>query len=360
MADQLMPAARLHGPRDMRIEQIPHPGAPPTGNVLLRVETVGICGSDLHTYRQGVIGDTRLSSPLVLGHEFAGVVEHIGDDGEGGVPLGGDGQPLREGVRVAVDPAQSCGHCEWCQRGDPNLCPHIAFCGLWPDQGALRPWMHVPASTCFSVPSGMDATTATMLEPLGVAIHAVDLAHLRLGESVAVIGAGPIGLSILRLAVAGGAGPVFAADRLPWRVDLAARYGPATAYCTGDTDVVNAIMDATGGRGVDVAFEAAAGGESLQQTAEVLAPGGRLMAVGIDEDDRFALKHSTLRRKGLTIRMVRRMKHTYERGIHLVQRGTIDLNALVSHRFPLAGAAEAFALNSEYRDGAVKVVIDTC
>jgi L-iditol 2-dehydrogenase len=358
MADQLMPAVRLHGPRDLRFEQVPHPGVPPAGSVLLRVEVVGICGSDLHTYRHATIGDTQLSSPLILGHEFAGRVEQLGGDSPDGDCLGGDGQPLRVGMPVAVDPARSCGRCEWCLRGDPNLCPHIVFCGLWPDQGALCPWMHVPASTCFPVPSSMDATTATMLEPFGVAIHAVDLAHLRPGHSVAVIGTGPIGLCILRLAVASGAGPAFAADRLPWRVDLAERFGPATAFCTDRTDIVSAIMQATGGRGVDVAFEAADGGETLQQAAEILAPGGCLMALGIDEDDRFQLRHSTLRRKGLTIRMVRRMKHTYERSMRLVQRGTIDLNALVSHRFPLQRAAEAFALNSEYRDGAVKVVID--
>jgi L-iditol 2-dehydrogenase len=151
---------------------------------------------------------------------------------------------------------------------------------------------------------------------------------------------------------------VFAADRLPWRVELAERFGPATAYHADEVDVVDAIMRATEGRGVDVAFEAAAGGESLQQAADVLAPGGRLLAVGIDDEDRFQIRHSTLRRKGLTIRMVRRMKHTYERGIRLVQRGTIDLHALVSQRFPLAQAAEAFALNSDYRDGAVKVIIE--
>ena len=348
-----MPAARLHGPGDLRIDQVPHPGAPPPGHVLLRVEVVGICGSDLHTYRHAVIGDTRLSGPLIMGHEFAGIVDQVGDDCSDG-----RGQPLEPGVRVAVDPAQPCGRCEWCERGDPNLCPHIVFCGLWPHQGALRPWMHVPGSSCFPVPAGMDATTATMLEPFGVAIHALDLARLRPGESVAVIGTGPIGLCILRLATASGAGMVFAADRLAWRAELAQQYGPAVAYCSDQTDVVKAVYDATGGRGVDVAFEAASGSGALQQAADILAPGGRLMAVGIDEEDRFSIRHSTLRRKGLTIRMVRRMKHTYPRAMGLVQQRQIDLNTLVSHRFPLERSAEAFALNADYGDGCVKVVVD--
>jgi L-iditol 2-dehydrogenase len=353
MSDHTMRAARLHGPGDLRIDMVSQPGAPPPGSVLLHVEVVGICGSDLHTYRHAVIGDTRLSSPLIPGHEFAGVVEQVGEG-----CTDGRAQLLVPGVRVAVDPARPCGRCEWCERGDPNLCPHIEFCGLWPHEGALRPWMHVHASTCFPVPEGMDATTATMLEPLGVAIHALDLARIRPGESVAVIGAGPIGLCILRLAVAAGAGMVFAADRLPWRAGLAERYGPAVAYRSDRNDVAQAVLEATGGRGVDVAFEAAAGGESLQLAADILAPGGRLMAVGIDEDDRFSIRHSTLRRKGLTIRMVRRMKHTYPRAIRIVQRGQIDLNALVSHRFPLEQAAEAFALNASYGDHCMKVVVD--
>jgi L-iditol 2-dehydrogenase len=321
--------------------------------VLLRVEVVGLCGSDLHTYRHARIGDTALASPLILGHEFAGIIERTGAD-----CLDGQGRPLEPGTRAAVDPAQPCGRCEWCVRGDENLCPHIVFCGLFPHQGAMRPLMHVPASSCFPVPADMDATTATLLEPLGVALHAMDLAKLRLGESAAVIGAGPIGLCLVRLATLSGASAVFAADQLAWRARLAGEFGPATAFCSPDTDVVTAVLTATGGRGVDVAFEAASGGDAIQQAAELLAPGGRLIVVGIDEEDRFLLRHSTARRKGLTIRMVRRMKHTYPRAIRLIERGLVDLNPLVSHHFPLVRAPEAFELNANYRDGAVKVVID--
>ena len=352
MAD-MIPAARLHGPEDLRVEQVPHPGEPPPGHVLLRVEVVGICGSDLHTYRHGRIGDSQLEAPLILGHEFAGIVDRLGAD-----CLDGHGCPLAPGTRVAVDPAQPCGRCEWCLRGDPNLCPEIIFCGLFPYQGALRPWMHVPAANCFPVPPGMDATTAMMLEPLGVAIHSLDLAKVRLGERVAVIGAGPVGLCLLRLAAASGAGAVFAAERLPWRVRLAARFGPSTAFRTPETDFVRAVLDATGGRGVDVAFEAAWGGEALQQAAEILAPGGRLLAVGVDEDDQLLLRHSTLRRKGLTIRMVRRMKHSYARAIQLAGDGHSDLGALVSHRYPLERAPEAFAANAAYHEGMIKAVVD--
>jgi L-iditol 2-dehydrogenase len=353
MSNNMMPAARLHGPCDVRIDGVPHPGPPPPGNVLLRVEVVGICGSDLHTYRHARIGDTQLAGPLIMGHEFAGVVEAVGAD-----CLDGHGRPLQPSARVAVDPAQPCERCEWCRRGDANLCPNMAFCGLWPHQGAMRPFLHVPASTCFPVPESMDATTAMLLEPLGVAIHALDLAKLRTGETVAVVGTGPIGLCVVRLAAQAGAATIFAADRLVWRARLAERFGASVAYCTESHDLVSEVRQATLGRGVDVAFEAASGGAALQQAAEMLAPGGRLMAIGIDEDDRFELRHSTARRKGLTIRMVRRMKHTYGRAIRLVEQQGIELAGLVSHRFPLPQAAEAFAVNAHYRDGVVKVVVD--
>lgn len=353
MAEQLMPAARLHGPGDLRVDRVPHPGDPPPGHVLLRVEVVGICGSDLHAYRHACVGGIGLSSPLIMGHEFAGVVEVVGNGA-----LDSEGKPLLAGARVAVEPAQPCGSCEWCRRGDPNLCPNTAFFGLAPLDGALRPFMHVPAANCFPIPDGVDATTAMLLEPLGVAIHTMDLAKIRLGESVAVIGTGPVGLCVVRLAVSGHAGAVFAADRLAWRAEYAAQSGATAAFCTEDTDIVSAVLGATGRRGVDVAIEAALGGDAPAQAAEMLAPGGRLIVVGIDEEDRLELRHSTARRKGLTIRMVRRMKHAYGRAIRLVEQGRIELADLVTHRFPLDRAGEAFSLNADYRDGAVKVVID--
>jgi L-iditol 2-dehydrogenase len=261
-------------------------------------------------------------------------------------------------VRVAVDPAHACGRCEWCQRGDPNLCPHIVFFGLSPTDGALCPYLHVPAEDCFPVPQSIDATTATLLEPLGVAIHTCDMAKVRLGESVAVVGLGTIGLSVLQLLVSGHAGAVFAADRLPWRAERAAQVGATAAFCNQQTDIVDAVLGATGQRGVDVAIEAASGSGALQQAADMLAPGGRLIVVGIDPDDQFLLRHSTARRKGLTIRMVRRMKHAYPRAIRLVQQGDVPWAKLVTHRFPLDRARDAFALNSDYHDGVIKVMID--
>ncbi|NJN83768.1 MAG: alcohol dehydrogenase catalytic domain-containing protein [Caldilineaceae bacterium] len=348
-----MLAARLHGRKDLRVEEVAHPGAPGPEQVLLRVTAVGICGSDLHSYQDARIGDTQLQAPLTLGHEFAGVVEAVGP-GDG---LDGEFRPLLPGMRVAVDPAQPCGRCEMCEMGDPNLCRRLHFCGLYPDEGSLSQWMHVPAASCFPVPDSIDAAAAALLEPLGVAIHATDLAKIRVADSVAIIGAGPIGLSILQTVRASGAEPIFVSDQHPWRLALAAELG-AIPIQIKEQDPVQAVQAATGQRGVDVAIEAAWADQSIQQSAEMARLGGRLVLVGIPSEDKFAMTHSTARRKGLTIRMSRRMKHVYPRAIRLVERGIVDVGCMVSHRFPLERAAEAFALNDAYADEVVKVIID--
>lgn len=345
-------AARLHGPRDLRVEQIPHPGLPGPGQLLLRVTTVGLCGSDLHSYKDGRIGEKTLEAPLVLGHEFAGVVAAIGDD-----DLAGDFTHLQVGMRVAVDPAQPCWRCEMCEQGHPNLCHHLHFCGSYPDHGSLCQWMLMPARACFPIPNSLDDATAALLEPLGIAIHAVDLAKIRVADSVAIVGAGCIGLSILRLVKLSGAQPIFVSDKFPWRLAQAAALG-AIPINSDEVDSAQAVLKASDGQGVDVVIEAAWADHSVQQAAEMARLGGRMVIVGISEDDQLRLRHSTVRRKGLTIRLARRMKHTYPRSIRLVASGAVELAGMISHRFRLEQTPEAFALNVNYEDNVVKVLIE--
>jgi L-iditol 2-dehydrogenase len=215
--------------------------------------------------------------------------------------------------------------------------------------------MHMPARCCFPLPDAIDDESGALLEPLGVALHAVDLAKLRVGSSVAILGAGPIGLMLLQVARLAGADPVFVTDPLAWRLEWAERLGGIPV--AGDENVVCEVLRHTQGRGVDVAIEAAWAGESVSQAAEMSRLGGRLVVVGISGDDRLELKASTARRKGLTIVMSRRMKHVYPRAMALVQRGAVDLQGLVSHRYPLAYAVEAFRLNSAYEDRVCKVMV---
>lgn len=348
-----MLAARLHGPSDLRVERVPHPGPPPPGHALLRVVATGICGSDLHSYLDARIGDTPIQSPLVLGHEFSAVVEAVGAGAVDYLHA-----PLVPGTRVAVDPAQPCGRCEACEQGNPNLCWRLHFCGNYPDGGSLCEWMHMPARSCVPIPDDMDHVRGALLEPLGVAIHAVDLAKLRVEDSVAILGAGPIGLLILQLARLSGASPIFVTDKFPWRLALAEAWG-AVPIPADDGDPIAAIAKATHGRGVDVAIEAAWSDHSVTQAASAAKLGGRLVLVGIPGDDKLAMPHSTARRKGLTVRLCRRMKHVYPRAIRLTTSGRVDLDRLVTHRFPLSQAAEAFRMNVAYEPQVVKAVVET-
>ena len=347
-----MRVARLYGPKDIRVECGDAPPAPAPGEALLKILTVGVCGSDLHMYETGRIGYTDITEPFVLGHEFMGQVVALGSDA-----LDGAHRPLQVGQRVAVEPAVPCWRCELCEHGHPNLCPNHYFYGLFPDDGALREQMLVSARNCFPMPDSLSDDVGPLLETLGVAIHAIDLSKIRIGHTVAVIGVGPVGALITRLAVLAGAARVIAFDKLDWRLQKACDWGATQAINVDRQDPVRAAMEATGGRGVDLAIEAAWADHSLQQAADMARYGGRLVLVGIPPDDELRLKHSVARRKGLTIVMSRRMKHTYPRAIELAASGAVKLDELVSHRFDLAETAGAYASNAAYEDGVNKVIL---
>jgi L-iditol 2-dehydrogenase len=346
-----MIAVRLHGPRDLRVDNVADLPEPGRGEALVRVTAAGICGSDLHAYQDGRIGDTVVKEPLVLGHEFAAEVVKVGPE-----TLDGIAQPLRPGARVAVEPAEACGRCEQCEQGNPNLCLHLKFCGLFPHDGCYRERMIVTGHRCFPIPDSIDDASGALLEPLGVALHATDLSRVRLGDDVAILGAGPIGLLILQTVRLAGARKVFITDKLSWRLDLAKKLG-GIVINVDSADPVAVVMEKTHGRGVDVAIEAAWADETVQQSVDMARYGGRVTLVGIPADDRLTMSHSPARRKGLTLRFCRRMKHTYPRAIELVQTGKVDVRCLVSHRFPLARTADAFKLNSSYEDRIVKVIL---
>lgn len=348
MAGGDMKAAKLHGIRDIRIEEMPEP-EPRPGEALVQVRAVGICGSDLHYFKEGRIGETVASEPLILGHEAAGVVEAVREGVE----------DLKPGDRVAVDPALSCGKCEWCRKGHPNLCPHIRFFGTPPVDGALREYIAHPAEALFRLPQGLDYEDGAMLEPLGVALHAVDLAHLKPGQRIAVFGVGVIGLFVVQLARLFGAVQIFATDLFPFRLDLAGRFGADEVFRPDSEDPAAGIMEATGGRGVDVAFEAAWVHGTAEQAVEALAPGGTLVLIGIPlGEDVVSFRASSSRRKGLTVKMVRRMKHAYPRAIRMVERGLLDVRSPVTHRFPLDDVRRAFDMAAGYRDGVVKAMVE--
>jgi len=342
-----MRAARLHGIRDLRLEELPRP-SPGPGEVLLKVAAVGVCGSDVHYYLEGRIGSQVVTEPMILGHEFSAWVAELGE----GVT------ELEPGQLVAVEAGIPCGACELCQHGHPNLCPNTRFCGAPPVDGVFAEYSVMPAENCFPQPEGMGPVEGAMLEPLGIAIHTVDLGHLKPGETVAVLGAGPIGLLTAAVARAAGASEVYMTEPLAYRRQFALDHVADAALNPEDNDVEEEIMRLTGGRGVDVAFEAAGAPETLQQAAAVTRIGGKVIIAGIPADDVMTFSPDTVRRKGLTIMMVRRAKHTYERAFRLVQTGQVDVKTLATHLLPLERIDEAFQMVAGYQDGVLRAVIE--
>ncbi len=326
-----MKALRLKAAGEFELVEEPRP-EPGPGESLVRVAAVGLCGSDLHWFSQGGIGDAVLDRPLVLGHEFGGTVE--------GGSL--DGRP------VAVDPAIPCGHCARCREGNANLCPQVRFAGHGSTDGGLREYVAWPTALLHPVPGTFSAATVAILEPLGVALHTFDLGHASFASSVAVVGCGPIGLLEIQVARAAGVASIVAVEPLAHRRVAAARYG---------ADLVLTPDEAKEHRGeVDVAFEVAGTDDALLTSLLLVRAGGRVAVAGIPDDDRTSFPAALARRKGLTLAMVRRMKDVYPRAIDLVTRGVVELDGLVSHRSPLADAAVAFA-GAARREG-LKTVIE--
>jgi len=332
-----MRVARLHGVRDVRVGEAPDP-VPAEGESLVRVAAVGLCGSDLHWFAEGAIGDAALSAPLVLGHELAGIAL--------------DG-PF-EGRRVAVDPSDSCGTCEQCREGNPNLCPRVRFAGHGVNDGGLRELVAWPTRLLHPLPDGITDAEGAMLEPLGVALHALDLAHLRIGATVAVVGCGPIGLCAVQLARVAGAAHVIAVEPLEHRRATASAVGADTVLTPSEATA--GVDAATAGRGADVVVEVVGTDDAVALAVEAARPGARVLLAGIPERDWTTFPASTARRKGLSLVMVRRMREMYGRTIPLVADGVVDVGSLVSHRFGLDDAAAAFAVAQD-RVG-LKVVVE--
>ena len=324
-----MRAARLHAAGEIRLADEPVP-APEPGTTLVRVTAVGICGSDLHWWSESGIGDARLHRPLVLGHENAGVV------------VTGD----RAGERVAIDPAIACEDCRQCKDGYRNLCPQVRFAGHGEIDGGMREFIRWPTAFPHPLPDRLTDHDGALLEPLGVAAHALDLGHLRLGGRAAVSGCGPIGLLMVQLLRSAGASQVIAVDPLPHRRQAASRLGADLAL-EPDAEVAGEV---------DVAFEAAGNDEAVGLAIAAVRPGGRVVLAGIPGTDQIAFPASAARRKGLTIAMVRRMKEVYPRAIGLAQSGRIDLAALVTHCFSLADTARA--MQTAARREGLKVIVE--
>jgi L-iditol 2-dehydrogenase len=337
-----MKALFLDAASTFRFGEYTDPDANSSLKLRLRVQAVTVCGSDLHYYKEGSIGSSVVHQPAILGHEFSAVV-----DDERGAEFG-----FPKGTLVAVDPAEPCRLCEWCESGHINLCPNVKFAGSAPIHGALREFFAAKPANLFKVPEGFDAADAALLEPLGIAIHAIDLAKIKLGSSVAVVGGGAIGLLILQVAKLVGAGSIHVLEPFEYRRELALKLGADSVHGTPAT-----LLELTNKRGVDVVLEATDSPTGPQDACTVARIGGKVVLVGIPDGDSFTLTASNVRRKGLSIKMSRRMGHVYPRAIDLVAKKLVNVKAIATHHFSLANAPQAFALQETRSDGVIKSVI---
>jgi L-iditol 2-dehydrogenase len=340
-------AVKWFAPRDMRLVEAPQP-EPRAYEALVRVESTGVCGSDLHYYTDGRIGRSAITTPLILGHEYAGIVEAVGRDAD----------PSLVGKRVAVEPGIPCMRCEWCRRGRYNVCPELQFPGGPPNDGALCEYVTVHAAFCFPVPETMRAADAAMIEPLAVALHTIDLAGIRPGETVAILGLGPIGLLTAQVAKLAGATKVIGSDLHDYRLEVAMRCGVDFAFNAARDSTVDVTLEATKGRGVDAAIDCARSTLTPDLACRVACPSGRCVLTGISGEEYGAFPVDIARRKELTITWCRRFRFNFPTAIELVSRGRIDVRSLITHSFPLEKARDAFELVCEARDNVIKASID--
>jgi len=342
-----MKAVRWFAPRDMRTVDIPKP-TPKPFEALIRIESTGVCGSDMHYYAEGRIGRTVITSPIILGHEYAGIVEDVGAEAD----------RTLIGKRVAVEPGIPCMRCEFCLKGHYNVCPTLQFPGGPPNDGALCEYICVHAAFCFPVPDVMSAAEAAMIEPLAVALHAVDLANLKPGETVAVLGLGPIGLLTALAAKVAGAGRVIGCDLLDYRVAASAKHGVDFAFNAQRENTLDAVMQETGGRGVDIAFDCARSAHTPAVACRIAPPAGRGILIGISGEENGVFPVDIARRKELTLTWCRRFLFNFPTAIDLVATGRVDVKSMITHSFPLERAADAFALVEHAEDGVLKASVD--
>ena len=320
---------------------------PAPGQVRVRVRAVGVCGSDLHYFSEGSIGDIECAYPMVLGHEPAGVIDKLGAGVSGWSP----------GDRAAFEPALYCYHCEYCLSGRHNICANIRFLSMPEDPGFLRDYVILPVANLLPLPDGLSFAEGTVAEPLAVALHSLEFAAVRPGETAVVFGAGPIGLLTIAALRMAGASRIWSVDPVSERRDLARKMGADAALDISEDPVAVVLRD-TGRRGVDASFDCAAKNETLNQCLRTTRNGGRVLLTGIPSEERVPVEFHIMRRKELTVFNVRRSNHEPHAAMDALTREPHRFRPMLTHSLPLERAQEAFEIVEGYRDGVGKMVID--
>ncbi|MBI3946334.1 MAG: alcohol dehydrogenase catalytic domain-containing protein [Armatimonadetes bacterium] len=306
----------------------------------MRVRAVSICPSDWRLYVDGHAGGAALSGPIIQGHEFCGDVAAHGP--------GVDAPPI--GARVAVEPSWHCGRCDVCARGLTHLCRNIVFPSFPPRDGALAEYIACPASSLHPLPDRVSDAVGAMVEPLGVAIHAVRLSRLEAGERVLVLGAGVIGLSVVCLARIRGPGCRAAVEPVAGRRRWAVAMG-ATATAASCRELADAGFEA------EVVFDCSGEDGALAEALPLAQPGGRVVVVGIPRSERFDLSAAQVRRRELTLIFTRRSRDTLAEAVALAADGDVDLARLPVRRFSLAQVADAMEVTAARPGDVLRAVV---
>jgi len=343
-----MRAAVLTGIGRMEVRDVPDPRMEKDTDVLLKIEKVGVCGSDVHYYETGKIGSQVVQFPYIVGHECAATVVDVGDAV----------RRVKIGDEIVVEPAVSCHQCDQCRQGRENTCFDLRFLGT-PGQGdgCLSEFLVMPEECCFPTHGAITIEQGVLCEPLAIAVYAVKQSRVREGADVAILGAGPIGLSCMVCARAQGVRCCYVTEKIAERVAVARTGGATWVGNPLGEDVVAAILEQQP-LGMDVVYECAGQQETIDQAVELLKPGGTLMLIGIPREDRVAFSIDKIRRKEVSIINVRRQNGCTQAAIDAIAAGKVKVDFMVTHRFGLERAKDAFDLVAGYQDGAVKAMIE--
>jgi L-iditol 2-dehydrogenase len=339
-----MRAAELIAPLKFRLAdmEIDDPGP---GEVQVRVEAVGVCGSDMHAYTEGAVGGNANVYPMLLGHEPAGRIVKAGTGVTG----------LAAGDRGALEPALYCYHCEFCLSGHHNVCANIRFLSTPNHPGFFRELVNLPVANFKPIPGEMSYGEAALAEPLAIAIHSLRLASIGRGETVAVIGAGPIGLLTIAALRATQAGRIWVIEPLAHRRELARGIGADVALEPGEA--LDEILKATGQRGVDCAIDCAAGEDTTSQAMQITRNAGRVVLTGIHTSAFVKVDAGAMRRKELVLFNVRRSNHETDEALELLGAKAAWFAPLLTHSRDIDHIDDAFAIASQYRDGVGKMMV---
>lgn len=315
--------------------------------VLVRLEYVGICGSDLHYYETGAIGDYVVNPPFVLGHEPGGVV----------VETGKNVKHLKVGDRVALEPGKTCGHCEFCKTGRYNLCPDVVFFATPPVDGVFQEYVAHEADLCFKLPDHVSTMEGALIEPLAVGFHAAMQGEAKAGQTAVVMGAGCIGLVTMMALKAMGVSRVYVVDIMQKRLDKAMELGADGVINGSEVDAVETVMKLTEGKGCDLAVETAGTQITTVQAIHMTKKGSAIVLVGYSKSGEMTLPMSLVLDKELTFKTVFRYHHIYPMAIEAVASGKVNLKGIVTDIFSLDDVQKAMDYSVSNKSDVVKAVI---